>query len=101
MSSLLTRTLARNLRTIAKAEHTRHLRVLKDQSGQRLAQKLYGQYCSQEDYSKYPAFCQELDSLLHKYGGNPEENEDDDTSSTGNKNNAKPEADDNDGRDKF
>jgi hypothetical protein len=70
----LKRSLGRQLQIIAKDKPS-HLRVLKDKAGYNAAQKLYGAYVSQDDFSKFPLFCQELDHLLHRYGGQVEEPE--------------------------
>jgi|SRR5580765_170376 hypothetical protein len=93
----LQRSLGRHLQTIAKDKPS-HLRVLKDKAGYNAAQKLYGAYVSQDDFSKFPLFCQELDHLLHRYGGQVEPETEDHESD---KLPTRDQDDGNDGRDKF
>lgn len=78
------RALRRNLSEARQQEEdTAHMRVLTDQAGHKVATKLYHQYISDADYSKLPAFVQDLDRMLAKYGaatGKGDSEDDEDTS---------------------
>jgi hypothetical protein len=52
-----------------KPEHM--LRILGDQAGRKLAEKLFDTYIDQgrDDYSRFPEFCIALDRLLGEFGG--------------------------------
>lgn len=49
-------------------EFSGKLRCLIDQASHKLIQKLYTQYISEDDFSHMPAFAQDMDKLLIKYG---------------------------------
>lgn len=90
--------LRRNL-VQAKSSENMHLTVLTDAAGHKMAQKLYHQFCSQEDYSKFPAFMQDLDRLMSKYAGGKDEFVDDESAEGGDGDKGKDKPEDN--RDKF
>jgi hypothetical protein len=43
------------------------LTILRDEKSHRFANKIFKQFCSDGDYSRFPAFLQEFDDLLAKY----------------------------------
>lgn len=98
---------------IAKREQDNSLNmaVLTDAAGHKVAQKLYHQYISSEDYSKLPAFVQGLDALLARFGAGQQAGSDDEADESVDAAPAKPNKNGNgnnngknnaeDGRDKF
>jgi hypothetical protein len=62
---------------IQAATHTK-LKVLVDKSGAAIAQRLYKTYCSDEDFSQFHTFLQELDTLLTKFSKNKDSKDDED-----------------------
>lgn len=52
----------------AKSKSNLRLRVLKDGGAHKLLQRLYADFISDTDFSKYPAFVMDMDKLFKKYG---------------------------------
>jgi hypothetical protein len=66
----------RQAKTILKAVSAKNLRksggILKclvDGNSHKLAQRMYFDYVSDQDFSKFPLFLQKLDRMLYKFGG--------------------------------
>lgn len=53
------------------------LTILVDPASHKMAAKLYNEFISPDDYGNFPAFIQELDMLLRKYGARHENGQDD------------------------
>lgn len=51
----------------------RSLRVLKDEKSLRVLHKLFKEHCNEDNFSKFPAFTQDIDALFVKYGAKPDE----------------------------
>lgn len=57
------------------------LSVLKDEKTQRAFHKMYKEFCNEEDFSRFPAFLQDVDAVFVKHGakkGDEEGSEDND-----------------------
>jgi hypothetical protein len=68
---LKTRIKNRMLVINAANEDLQSLRILVDVPSYKLVQKLYQQYISEGDFSKFHSFMSEMDRLLSRFGGHP------------------------------